>query len=334
MDADAGPDSHDYGEVNMRELLEASEQIDERLREEFPGAPAPKPDPLGPGIYFDWNWNSGKPGEEASSDIGPGFALGRTHLCGWLYGLGHSTEKPHETDDALVWELGGDIEIQVAKSTGFLTRQRSTDPKSKGDCVLESLELEAPSDADVFAVPESPPEGARVVSAEMDRSYRGSILDNTRTNVWMPLAKWIDAKNVTWDEHSPEKLTRVFRALHAQGVGTMMEDSLKQTRARIDSTTEALAERVRQLAPDDKLGLAALTADRDRVLADMGEQFNAGAERFGESLPRPSSVPADFRMYDVFLECERAAVRAEFKSQFGDPMLALCRERTDALLVR
>ena len=39
-------------------------------------------------------------------------------------------------------------------------------------------------------------------------------------------------------------------------------------------------------------------------------------------------------MYDVFLECERAAIRAEYKSQFMDPMLALFRERTDALLVR
>jgi hypothetical protein len=224
------------------------------------------------------------------------------------------------------------IKVRISRTTGFITRARSTDPESKSDAVLESLDLEVPEDS-VFAIPESAPEGAEDGSAEMRRTMQSGVWEQARRNIWS-LTKWIDDGQVTWDEDSPEKLTRVFRSLQAELSGDWREDYSKRVRESIDSVVEDLTARVQALDPGDDAGLAQARLDRDGGLSSMERNFKKELDSYSETVRPPSSMPRGARMSDVFLECERNAVRAECEEQVFEPLLALYREKTDEALAR
>ena len=333
---DDEPEGHarKFSRVNIRELLaEAQSFVDVRLREAFPGPIEFSPHLLGAGVCFRWDWSAAKPGENPHLDISGDYWLQRNWLCGWLNSLARRSSSPRETKETLVWEFD-EFEVEVSKATGFVTRAHSLDPQSKGDLTLESLDLEPPSDDQSFALPEATPKGAIDCSAEMRMEMRRRILMSTRTRVWTKLSKWIDDEDLTWDESSPEKLTRVFRDLESAQFAESMKGYLQSMRDSLDAWAESLAGKVRELEPGDRVGLVELRGERDRAFDDLKTQYETRMQAYAEKLPPPPSIPAGMRMADVFLECERNATRAEYKSQVIDPLLARFRERTDAVLKR
>jgi hypothetical protein len=322
-----------FARLNQRELGAQNRVVDVDLPAEFPGAPKREPSPLPAGACFRWDWIPGKNGERPSTDIAAEFHTERTHVCGWLQSLQRRSKEPRETDDEFVWTVDETSEVHVSKLTGFITRERGTDPGSKSEILLESLDLVRP-DANVFTAPESAPKGAVNGTDDGLRALRSQGFDGVRTKIWRRLGKWIDDEHVIWDERSPAKLTRVFRTLHAQRLADSMRDYLEKKREWVASSAEDLASRVSALEPGDARGLAAFKTARDRALADFKGRFTKEMATACERLHPPSTVPANARMSDKFLQCERDAIRAEYESQVIDPLVALFREKTDAALKR
>jgi len=331
---DIDTDAHRYSRVRWKDGTELERVVDADLRAMFPGAPRSTLSPLGPGPSFKWDWFPAEGREPPSREVLLEFESNRSHLCGWLESVQRRSSSSRETDDELVWTMtASESEVRISRSTGFITVSKSTDPKSKGEDVLERLDLVPPGD-ETFKAPKAIPQGAQDDSVETEQSMHEQSYLTARASIWLDLPNWIDDGQVKWDEHSPEKLTRVFRTLHGARFGASVKDKLKQKREQIDSTAQQLAARVRTLEPNDEPGLTSLIAERDRALTAFREQLRKQMEYHFEKLRAPDSVPADAPRRTEFLECERLALHAEFILQVTDPMLAYFRERTDAALGR
>ncbi len=326
MDRHESQDSN-FGRFDGLTMMERVEKIRDQLRVEFPGAPL-EINPLGSGIQFNWGWNESEPGQPRTMSLGIDIALQRTHISGWLKRLALLGREQRETEDSLVW-VDDKTEIEISKATGFVTRQRSLDPESKSDVVLESLDLEVPSGDEVFVMPRSVPEGVKDVSAEMEQSLLRQNLEAVRMGIWVQLAKRIETKAVIWDEHSPEKLTRVFGPLHKEFIGVGSTTEQQRLRDWIDSIADQFATYVRELDPDNKNGLAYVAAEREKALAGLTRAIGRLMEGYVEHWGPPRPNLADFSLTGVFLECERTAIRAEFQIQVSEPLLVYFKAKLD-----
>ena len=321
--------------IDVDALEAAANQIEAQLLVEFSGLPPHEKHALTPGVMFTWNWNPGVPGEQKIVDLGVGTTSHRSFLCQWLTRLEGRREKPRETKDSLVWDLDSGYEVEVSKATGFVTRQRFTNqPNSNAELVLESLELKAPSDNAQFVAPEQAPEGAIVKSAEMAEQMSVQFRMRLRDYIWTQLPKSIDAKAVSWSERSPEQLTGVFHELYAPICSRNWAEYTKDMRAWIDSVAGKVASSLAKLEPDDESGVAQLIAGRAPARANLRGNIDEELQSLLQSIKPPTTVPTDFRLYDVFLECERSAIRVAYESQVKEPLLAYFTERIDAALAR
>jgi hypothetical protein len=341
---DSPPACRGFGTLEMLPVFEEPRRITRVLESEFPSlAPATGPT-AEPGVDFVWNWSRPRGVGMPYDPLGQGpFGIGmeiavsyeeqRTHLCGWLEELKRRPESPSESPDSWTWNLGGHIEVEVSRITGFVTRQRVVVPDgSTIELVLEELEFTAPP-AEVFVELQTPPEGTEWITDEMTEGMRATMLHNARAAIWGRLARRLADGRLVWDADSPEKLKRVFRALKESQIRSWTHDRLPVLRWWIEDLSAELGARTRRLRANDQRGRAALEAARVQALALLDEWLDDGIRSILASTP-PTSVAADFARTAEFLACERSAALVEYERQMRAPLLAYFHERFDAALTR
>jgi hypothetical protein len=332
MQFDDGSGRTLYGRIDVKSVVQECEEITAALREHFPGAPARKEAPLGPGVYLDIGWDSPKAAGEPQIDINTGFELRRTHLCHWLWRLDRLDAEPRAEGELLLWDVADSTTVSLSTASGFLVRIARNKAGVTTGLELLSLDVDSEPDDARFAPPESAPEGARIVSDDMLHQLRRQQLSNVRGILWETLPRWIAAHEVSWEKDSPAELTAVFRVLHSKLVVEYSADFIEGLRDRIDAFAVELEAKAKSLAKDDEAAWSELASGRDRWLADMNGALDRAAEKGAQTIVPPRVEGLAAELSAAMLEAERAATRAEFDAKLREPLVAYFRDRTDAVM--
>jgi hypothetical protein len=337
------PEAHVYSSLDHQSLFEEFAAVNDQLLSEFALEPELASESIGPGACFEWSWKTMDLPLEPNSDAGAAgskgtllnlnviFAADRKELFVWLAWMRLRKELPVETSDAWIWSLANGGEARISKSTGFITSIKLVKHDgSRLEFELERLELAAP-DPEIMSAPQAPPEGAESGTAEMEANMSSLFCLTARSDAWERLSRRIEDGRLIWDDGSEEKLARVFRAVQTQVIRQRAKTWTPQVRAWIETRAERMSSQARKLLATDYRGRAGLNEERERELDSMNAKFDGVFRQLLRS-EAPDSIPATFRLMDVFLRCERAAACAEYDRQVRGPLLAYFDEKFDAAM--